>query len=660
MTKKQKSIQKSLALWVLLVIGISIAIFSLVSGASTLLRIRDNTEKNYLAQAESTARQMEDWMNVQIRTVDSYAEAIKTGGYDKEKFSEAEKYLLGLSKVDSDIYALYMGRPDKSCVFSDGWDAAAENYDPTTRDWYTDAIKSDKAVLSVPYNDASTNKMVITISKAIRNNGEITAVIASDIFVTSVIDIADKTANGENMYPILLDSADNIVVHQNHDFVPYVDEQNNDVVTNIADIKPTGCLDAADGSIFKGADYNGASCVFAKQPIGTTGWHLILSTVTSTFYKEIYAIVGLYLGIFALFLVLDTAVLFIIIKKKLSPLKELKSASDAMLNGQLSYTSKYRNSDEIGTTCLATEDALKKILGYVNDIDDKLHNMAEGKFNNEMELDYIGDFSNIKNSMVIIQDSLRNTLTKINDVAGEVAGGSDQLSTAAMELSNGASKQAEAVDGLANALNSVAKTAQDTAENAGNAADIVTEMGRNVSECTDSMEQLIEAMKHIDATSEEIKKINKTVEDIAFQTNILALNAAIEASRAGAAGKGFAVVADEVRNLASKSAEAASITTKLIMESSEAVGKGTELTKTTANSLGTIVGGVNSTVDIVHKIVSNSSEGEKALRQITSEIGAISAVVRSNTETAEESAASSAALKEQAAKLKNMTDGFEL
>lgn len=657
---KKKSIQKSLALWVLLVIGISIAIFSLVSGASTLLRIRDNTEKNYLARAESTARQMEDWMNVQIRTVDSCAQAIKAGGYDKDKFSEAEKFLLGLTSVDSDIYALYMGRPDKSCVFSDGWDAAAENYDPTTRDWYKDAIKSDKAVLSVPYNDASTKKMVITISKAIRENGEVTAVLASDIFVTSVIDIADKTANGENMYPILLDSANNIVVHKNLAFVPYVDEQENDVVTNIADIKPADCIEAADASVFKGTDYNDASCVFAKQPIGETGWHLVLSTVSSTFYKEIYAIVALYIGIFVLFLVLDTAVLFIIIKKKLNPLKELKSASDAMLNGQLSYACKYRVPDEIGDTCTATEEALKKILGYVNDIDEKLHNMAQGRFNNTMELDYIGDFANIKSSMETIQDSLHGTLIRISEVAGEVAGGSDQLSSAAMELSNGASKQSEAVDVLANALNSVAQTAKDTAENAGNAADIVTEMGKNVSECSSSMEQLIEAMHHIDSTSEEIKKINKTVEDIAFQTNILALNAAIEASRAGAAGKGFAVVADEVRNLASKSAEAASITTKLIIESSEAVGKGTELTKATASSLGTIVDGVNSTVDMVHKIVSNSSEGEQALRQITSEMDAISAVVQSNTATAEESAASSAALREQAAELKKMTDGFEL
>ena len=167
-------------------------------------------------------------------------------------------------------------------------------------------------------------------------------------------------------------------------------------------------------------------------------------------------------------------------------------------------------------------------------------------------------------------------------------------------------------------------------------------------------------MSQITEMSVQIEKIIKTIDDIAFQTNILALNAAIEASRAGEVGKGFAVVANEVRNLASKSAEAASITTKLIMESSAAVGKGRELTRATANSLGTLVDGVNNTIDIVHKIVSNSAAGEQELRRITTEMDAITAVVQSNTATAEESAASSAALKEQAAELKQMTDKFEL
>lgn len=660
MGKKEQSIRRTLSLWVLLVIGISNAIFALVSGAAALTKMSASIEKNYISQTESTVQQMKNWFTGQIRNVDSCVEAIRAGSYDTKLFVEAEEYLVKLLDMDSDIYCLYMGRPDKSCVFSDGWDAAAENYDPTTRDWYINAVNSDEAVISTPYTDASTKKIVITISKAVRKNGELTAVFASDIFLTSLIDIANQKAQGDNMYPILLDSENGITVHKNPDYIPYVDSDGNDVITNAADVNPAVFIDLENGTLVQTADYDGVSTVFTKQSVGETGWHLVIATVTSALYSEIYSIAFLYAGIFLLFLVADTGILAAIIRKKLQPLKELKAASDAMLNGELSYTSTYRTPDEIGTTCVATEEAMKKMLSYVNDIDENLQNMAQGRFNNSMELEYIGDFANIRSSMETIQASLRSTLMKINDVAGEVAQGSQQLSSASAELSEGASRQAEAVEVLSNAIVSVSGKAQDTAKNANEAADIVTDMGRNVTECTVSMEQLTEAMQHIDSTSEEIKKINKTIEDIAFQTNILALNAAIEASRAGEAGKGFAVVADEVRNLASKSSEAASITTKLIMESSEAVSRGSQLTKATAESLDTLVSGTESTIGIVNKIVENAADAEIEFKRITSEMDAISAVVQNNTATAEESAASSAALKEQAAELKNMTGRFTL
>lgn len=657
---KKRSIKTAISLYVLLVIGISNAIFALVSGAATLTKMKSSTKENYLATAAATAGEMSDWFDIQVRTVDSCVEAIKAGGYDTTLFSQSEEYLIDLLGVDSDIYCLYMGRPDKSCVFSDGWDAASENYDPTTREWYIDALNSDGAVISAPYTDVSTKKMVITISEAIRHDGEVTAVFASDIFVTSVINIANQTAEGKDFYPVLLDSQNGIVVHQNEDFLPRVDENENDVITNASEIGVAGFIEAEDSSCFETKDYNGRKSVFAKQPIGDTGWHLVLSTVSSVFNRETASIAVMFVVFFLIFLLGDTAILAMIINKKLKPLSELQAASDAMLGGALSYTSKYRVPDEIGTACVSTEQAMQKIQLYVKDIDENLSNMSRGEFNNEMRLDYIGDFSNIKTSMETIQNSLRKTLTAINEIAGQVASGSNDLSSASNELSNGASRQAGAVDKLSGAIMAVSDRVRSTAQNAGNAAEIVAEMGKNVSKSNDSMEHLIEAMRHINATSEEIKKINQTVEDIAFQTNILALNAAIEASRAGAAGKGFAVVADEVRNLASKSAEASATTTKLIIESVQAVENGVKLTKDTANSLETLVAGTNSTVELVNNIALAAMEEEQELNRISSEMDAISAVVQSNTATAEQSAASSVTLKEQAVELKDMTNKFKL
>lgn len=659
-TQKKQSIKRTIAIYVLLVIGISNLIFAVVSGATTITKMRRSTELNYIATAESTSREMSDWFDVQTRTVDSCVEAIHAGGYDTMLFSQSEEYLVDLLGVDSDIYCLYMGRPDKSCVFSDGWDAASENYDPTTREWYTEALNTEGVVISAPYTDVSTKKMVITISKAIRSNGEVTAVFASDIFVTSVIDIADRTADGEDFYPILTDSDNGIVVHKNPDFLPKVDENENDIITNAADMNVTGFTDAENASIFKSRDYDKISSVFVKQPVGETGWTLTLVTPSGKFYRETISISIMFGMFFLIFLFADTAILVTIIVKKLKPLSELKAASDAMLSGELSYTSNYRVPDEIGSACVSTEQAMKKILLYVKDIDENLSNMSQGKFNNEMNIEYIGDFANIKTSMERIQDSLRNTLTRINDIAGQVASGSDQLSGAASLLSEGASRQASAVDELSGAIESVSSKIQNTAGNAGSAAEIVTEMGKNVAESNSSMEQLIDAMKHINSTSEEIKNINKTVADIAFQTNILALNAAIEASRAGDAGKGFAVVADEVRNLASKSAEASATTTKLIIEAVEAVEKGVQLTKATAVSLETLVSGTNNTIELVNNIAADAVDEEKELKRISAEMDSISSVVQSNTATAEQSAASSVTLNEEAVELKNMTGVFVL
>ena len=657
---KKQSIQRKLVMFVVLIIGISNMLFAVISGLSTITRIRNKTEQIYLASAESTAREMSDWFDKQVRTVDSLVEALGAGNYDTTLFSQSEDYLIEMLDVDSDIYCLYMGRPDKSCVFSDRWDAAANDYDPTTREWYIDAVNTDGTVISAPYTDVSTKKMVITLSKAIRKNGEVTAVLASDIFITSVVEITNRTAEGEEFYPILLDADNGIVVHKNAEFLPTVDANENDVITNAADIDFDECINAPDASVFKAKDYDGKQSVFAKQPVGDTGWHLILSTPSSKFYSETTSISIMSMAFFLVFLVADTALLAMIITKKLKPLNELRRASSAMLNGQLSYTSNYTVPDEIGTACTSTEQAMKKILTYVRDIDVNLSNMSQGKFNNVMSLDYIGDFANIKVSMQTIQTSLRRTLLKINEIAGRVAGGSNELSGAATELSNGAAKQAGAVDELSSAIVSVSAKVQNTADNAATAAEIVTTMGKNVSEGNASMEQLIAAMKHINQTSEEIKNINKTVEDIAFQTNILALNAAIEASRAGAAGKGFAVVADEVRNLASKSAEASATTTKLIVEAVKAVEQGVKLTQATAESLTTIVSGTNSTIELVNNIASDAVSEEQELQQISAEMDAISAVVQSNTATAEQSAASSLTLNEQAAELKQMTDQFSL
>ncbi|MGN0620271.1 MAG: methyl-accepting chemotaxis protein [Porcipelethomonas sp.] len=370
--------------------------------------------------------------------------------------------------------------------------------------------------------------------------------------------------------------------------------------------------------------------------------------------------VCIYILAFAVFLVIDTLIIAAVINRKLKPLEELTGAASSMLSGELNYKSSYRKNDEIGSVCLAVEQANEKIYSYIRDIDSKLTSMACGNFNNSIDQEYIGDFSNIKDSLIKIQDSLRSTLTQISSVTGQVSNDSDMVSSGSQELSMGAVRQTESIEKLSDSFSVFSEKAYDTAKNAVSANTVVTSMGERVNACSNSMDELKSAMNNINNTSEQIRTIIKKVEEIAFQTNILALNAAVEAARAGDAGKGFAVVANEVRNLASKSADAASITTKLIGEACEAVNDGTKLTEITASELSEIVNETKQAVSFVEIISRNAESEQKELSSISSQLEQISAVIQTNTATAKESAASSKQLSGQAGILQDMINKFRL
>lgn len=655
---KRKSIKKELALIVLVIFGVSCLILAVlcVTSASSSLMAKKN--ESFEQTAVIRSQQMSEWFTVQQRMLDELAVSIHSGGYDGEKFDSAVDYLADMTAVDDNIYAIYMGREDKSCVFSDGWDTAAENYDPTERDWYKDAAGASSAVISAPYVDAESGKMVITVSENIRDSsGRATAVLAADIFVTSVIDIAESNGDDDS-YPILIDSDNNIIVHKNPDFLPAVGEDGSDITTSADNMLPSGAV--PEESLFTTVDYDGTKTVFAKADIGETGWQYLLAVPSSVYYSETVKMTLYYALIFVIFLIADTIVISRAVSAKLRPLNELHAAADAMTEGNLNYESRYRKNDEIGAVCLAVESANHMIYDYIRDIDENLSAMADGRFDSEVTREYIGDFAKIKTSLSGIRNSLRVTLQKINSVTGQVANGSGMVANGAQELSQGAVKQTEAIDRLTRSVEIFSGRLKDTAESADMADSIAEDMGRKVDRCSGSMERLREAMGNISSATEQIRVITKTIEDIAFQTNILALNAAVEAARAGEAGKGFAVVADEVRNLASKSAEAANTTTKLIELSCEAVENGAGLTEETSEKLSEIVSDTKKTQEYIKLISENASDEKAELASISTEIGNISDVVQVNTASAEESAASSEELSGQANTLNNMLREFSL
>lgn len=322
----------------------------------------------------------------------------------------------------------------------------------------------------------------------------------------------------------------------------------------------------------------------------------------------------------------------------------------------------YDGKDEINLLSTSTREIVEGLVAIIKDEKYLLEEMGGGNFDlhTTCEERYIGDFRAILEAIRMINSHLSDTLSQININSEQVSNGSDQVSSAAQNLSQGAVEQASAVEMLATTISDISMQIGSNAENAVSASQKAREVGDEMEVSKQEMESMIAAMNEINSSSQEISKIIKTIEDIAFQTNILALNAAVEAARAGSAGKGFAVVADEVRNLASKSAEASKSTSDLIVASAKAVTNGMQIADKTAQTLLGAVDGVRQVVDIVNKISEASREQSDSVEQVTHNVDQISGVVQTNSATAEECAATSEELNSQAQMLKTLVGHFRL
>jgi len=319
--------------------------------------------------------------------------------------------------------------------------------------------------------------------------------------------------------------------------------------------------------------------------------------------------------------------------------------------------------DEIGQLCEATGQILQRLNGYVtyiNEITEVLNTMARGDMRITLHNDYIGEFSAIKKALLDISSSLNSTLTTIAISSEQVNVGAEQVSSSAQALAQGATEQASTIEELSASIGEVSDEVRKNADNVRQATNYVGQAVSGVEASNKYMQQMLISMNEIKRSSSEISKIIKVIDEIAFQTNILALNAAVEAARAGSAGKGFAVVADEVRNLASKSADAAKRTTELIEGSIYAVSGGFKIAEDTAKSLEDVSKKSLLAKDIISEIDIASSAQAISIMQITQGLEQISAVIQTNSATAEESAAASQELSGQSNMLNAEISKFKL
>lgn len=372
-----------------------------------------------------------------------------------------------------------------------------------------------------------------------------------------------------------------------------------------------------------------------------------------------------YLTFFFLCLVIVVQALLIAFvgKKIMFPLLKIKENMHQMAQGNLrSALEVKQDQTEIGQLVSAVNETKQRTSLIVEDISHVMGELSHGNFQIDFQHEeyYIGDYHPILSAMQTVRMRQNETLLKIGAVADQVAGHSKEVEDASQSAAQGATEQAASIEELSGVIKEIADKTEENAGNIQTATGMVRSAGEEMSEGNQKMGEMVSAMEEISTKSGQIANIIKTIDDIAFQTNILALNAAVEAARAGTAGKGFAVVADEVRNLAAKSAEAAKNTTDLIESSVSAVKKGTSLADETAKQFQSMVQNTDQIIQIILEIEKASAQQTEGTNQITEGINQIAAVVQSNSATAEETAAASAELSIQASTLRELVNQFHL
>lgn len=376
-----------------------------------------------------------------------------------------------------------------------------------------------------------------------------------------------------------------------------------------------------------------------------------LTTVTETAFIFVLIIAAV---------VLASRISKAVVSSVLIPLREVEKVADELSAGNLHINLEYHSDDEIGNLAHSLRKSIRILSSYVDDIAHSMNEFSKGNFDVQPEVEWKGDFVGILDSFMLFEKSMADMVKKVQQVADQVKGGSDQVAASALELAQGATEQAGVTQQVTVALGNVAGHVTQNAEYAKNISREVKKVGEELASSNGKMHEMVASMNEINSASEEISHIISTINEIASQTNLLALNASIEAARAGEAGKGFAVVADQVSLLAAQSAQAAKESALLIESSVRAVEKGMVIAGETAKQLEDVVGGANRITQKVNDVAAALDEQSVEIVQVNEGVGKINDVVQTNAATSEECAAASQEMTSQAEILEELIRQFKV
>lgn len=622
---------------------------------NTSSMVQKKSEEILKTNTESVVNSVTAWMNKTITALEVQRDTMQyysMGGeqeldYIKHTANQYEAFPAG-------IYIATMDGKLTHASFVPG-----PEYNTFEKSWYIDGIESEKFIFGSVYFDEDSQSYVVGASGMLKDkNGVLRGVAAADIYLDAISQIVKPVQIEETGGVFLVDMrTDTIIGHKDPQLVgTLISDQEDSLYKNASALLEKGAMG------LQSVGSGNAETFLDIQEVPDSDW----MTVSYVPQREVMADLNGFtrnMAVLAVIAIIVLLLLVVIVVRTavIRPIRRIDHVAEQIADGELNESITHRSNDEFGQLADSFNRTVARLRDYVNYIDEistVLREISQGNLEFHLQYDYAGEFAKVKESMLLISESLNQTIGDIAGAAQQVTAGSGQVSNGAQNLSQGATEQASSIQELAATIGEVSSQVKENAVTAGQVMEKIEDTGRDLGISNQKVQSMISAIEQIHEKSNEISKIIKIIDDIAFQTNILALNAAVEAARAGEAGKGFAVVADEVRNLAGKSAEAAKDTTRLIEETVLAVSHGTTLADDTATSMKQVVENAQLVTELMAKISQASTEQSSSMSQISLGVDQISAVVQSNSATAEESAAVSEELSSQAVVLQQLVGRF--
>ncbi len=641
---------------------VSAIVASVVIGMAALLGVVYSQMSNTLlersedllqATTDKTLQETRAWMNRTLAMLETQRDTVQYEDMDVPAMRDYIKHTVGRNEAYP--AGLYIALTDGSLYHASF--VPGPEFDATAKSWYQDGLRSQNFILGDVYFDEDSQSYVVGASGVLTDrNGRVRGVAAADVYLDSISKIVSGVRIEDTGGIFLVDTrTDTIIGHR------------DSTITGQALSELSGGMYAyAAEQIRQGKTgltvYQGTYVQVANVP--DSDWTAVAYVSRGEVLRELNSLtvsmlVVAVLAVLALIFLVAVQVRRIIGR----PVRELSLAATRIAGGELDQTITYHSRDELGVLADDFNQVtlrLREYVIYINEISEKLREIASGNLAFTLENEYTGEFEKIKTALEEISRSLNDAMGQLRAASRDVAAGAEQVSNGAMTLSQGSTEQAAEVDTLVGHINAVSDSVHNVAQGAQRASGISREVKDGLLESSEKMQNMTQVIRRVSDKSSEIHQIVKTIEDIAFQTNILALNAAVEAARAGAAGKGFAVVADEVRSLASKSSEAAQRTTVLLNQTVESMDEGVQAAQDTADSVLKVVARAEEMEKLIDDIADYTRQQDEDAAQITHGIEQISAVVQSNVATSEASAAASEELASQAAMLRELVARFHL